>query len=1016
MSLRIGYVNVQGLSPDKFEVCCRLLDTIYDLLFVAETWFVNHRDRKHDRRFLASTPKPRHDRGRPSGGIYLLGTKHARSGLSNLNITPYSITFTAASLRISGVYFPPTTMTSADVESHLRSLHDSSVVMGDINVRFQNTLLQDGAPGPPRRMDVFTRWLNETGRAQAVPITDNCTGLSPIISHPTGLCAKFTLDHCFVRHRLLARSQLRLLDRTQLSLRTDHRYIIHLSIGQAIQQPLCRDDPIRYHVRKLKDKTVTDRIPAVMNAAIQAHYKQTDDVDDLNTMLTHICQSVAQEVCGSYKPSEKKTSAKAPRKESNPSFIRQYKEAMQTSMDNGPILPTSDGIDAMMENFQLLKNRYSAEATSTIPHHSPPRVEVSPDTWKAFFSGEKITTEITSQQGEKSCGSDGIHIRLLKSFRDTGLIPLLETLFLLCMQTGRTPKAWNQSEIHLLTKDPKKRRDANNLRPITIICMFRKIFERLLLDTFDEDGWARVHPAQAGFRGGYSVTTNAAVVHHLLSTGRRTAAIFLDLRAAFDVVDHNRLRQLLIQRGCPSQIVNVINSLMLDGVWSRLLINDGVSPSFQRTRGVFQGSPLSPALFNIFIDDLLHLLNADATDLRNGYAINPPSCLFYADDGVILVRDLVEAQRLLDIAEAWTREARLTFNVKKCAVISLDKPQLLLQGEPIPVAECYTYLGFPITQTGIDFVKHLNTRIGAAVKRCDFLTLHSDSWGVANRLRVYNQHLAPMFEFGAPLVESWRCGSKANKQAFAEAFKPWGKLMTWINGGSKHASRLTANLLGLIPCADRFQQLKTQYQLVIGQLSRDNPLSLILGTNTYALAFIRALRDDQTFDDFLATASLESDLKPQLQTHLLNLRRDTIQKESQKAKMTRIIPLESRKVPGLFLADITLAAPIHAQRMLLAYRRNCFGQKKKCPCGTPYLRTHEICSHLPHPVRLTREERAEKTRMFSRLDQADSKVTDLDYLLNKGRLEEVIKVLTTISLKLGEAYHQEQSTLAHETA
>ena len=45
--------------------------------------------------------------------------------------------------------------------------------------------------------------------------------------------------------------------------------------------------------------------------------------------------------------------------------------------------------------------------------------------------------------------------------------------------------------------------------------------------------------------------------------------------------------------------------------------------------------------------------------------------------------------------------------------------------------------------------------------------------------------------------------------------------------------------------------------------------------------------------------------------------------------------------------------------------------------------------------------------MFSRLDQADSKVTDLDYLLNKGRLEEVIKVLTTISLKLGEAYYQE---------
>jgi hypothetical protein len=171
---------------------------------------------------------------------------------------------------------------------------------------------------------------------------------------------------------------------------------------------------------------------------------------------------------------------------------------------------------------------------------------------------------------------------------------------------------------------------------------------------------------------------------------------------------------------------------------------------------------LSPLLFNIFIDGLLVLLNADATEI--------PNCLFYADDGVILVRDLSEAQRLLDVAEEWTEEAGLTFNVKKCAVITPLNSQLLLQGEPIPAVECYTYLGFPITQTGIDFVKHLNIRIGAAIKRSDFLTLHSDGWGVANRLRVYNQYLTLMFEFGAPLIECWRRGSKANKQAFTEAF------------------------------------------------------------------------------------------------------------------------------------------------------------------------------------------------------------------------------------------------------
>lgn len=50
--------------------------------------------------------------------------------------------------------------------------------------------------------------------------------------------------------------------------------------------------------------------------------------------------------------------------------------------------------------------------------------------------------------------------------------------------------------------------------------------------------------------------------------------------------------------------------------------------------------------------------------------------------------------------------------------------------------------------------------------------------------------------------------------------------------------------------------------------------------------------------------------------------------------------------------------------------------------------------------------------MFCHLGLKDSKVTDLDYLLNIGRLDEATKVLTAISTKLGEAYYKEQSVLA----
>lgn len=50
--------------------------------------------------------------------------------------------------------------------------------------------------------------------------------------------------------------------------------------------------------------------------------------------------------------------------------------------------------------------------------------------------------------------------------------------------------------------------------------------------------------------------------------------------------------------------------------------------------------------------------------------------------------------------------------------------------------------------------------------------------------------------------------------------------------------------------------------------------------------------------------------------------------------------------------------------------------------------------------------------MFSHLGLEDSKVTDLDYLLNISRLDKATKVLTTISTKLREAYYKEQSALA----
>ena len=71
-----------------------------------------------------------------------------------------------------------------------------------------------------------------------------------------------------------------------------------------------------------------------------------------------------------------------------------------------------------------------------------------------------------------------------------------------------------------------------------------------------------------------------------------------------------------------------------------MLANGGASDWFPRTRGLLQGSPLSPLLWNIVADDLLEDLNDGVTGLPKG--------VFYADDGALIYTNPAEIPTLLN--------------------------------------------------------------------------------------------------------------------------------------------------------------------------------------------------------------------------------------------------------------------------------------------------------------------------------------------------------------------------------
>ena len=63
-------------------------------------------------------------------------------------------------------------------------------------------------------------------------------------------------------------------------------------------------------------------------------------------------------------------------------------------------------------------------------------------------------------------------------------------------------------------------------------------------------------------------------------------------------------------RKASDQVLALVDALFLS-TSSKVVVNGTQTESILLTRGLFQGSLLSPLLFDIFIDDLARLLNQD---------------------------------------------------------------------------------------------------------------------------------------------------------------------------------------------------------------------------------------------------------------------------------------------------------------------------------------------------------------------------------------------------------------------
>jgi hypothetical protein len=245
-------------------------------------------------------------------------------------------------------------------------------------------------------------------------------------------------------------------------------------------------------------------------------------------------------------------------------------------------------------------------------------------------------------------------------------------------------------------------------RPISLInCIFKKK-SKVLTNRLGLVSDFLIAPNQAAFiRGRYileSVVTAHEVLHSVVHSKSKGVVLKLDYEKAFDRVNLVFLDKLLALRGFGSKFAQWIN-LATRGGSVAVKLNGTEGNFFPTGKGLRQGDPMSPVLFNLVVDVFTRMLiKAECNNLIRGLCpqLYPGGIisLQYADDTILFVENDVEMARNLKwVLTCFEQVSGMKINYEKSELVPINLD--LAESELIKEVMGCVVGAFPIKYLGI---------------------------------------------------------------------------------------------------------------------------------------------------------------------------------------------------------------------------------------------------------------------------------------------------------------------------